>query len=298
MIGSWRRPVFFSMILAAVLLAVPLTSWAVIKLFLKDGTYHLVKSYEIVGKRVRFYSVERSEWEEVPTSLVDFAATERARSEEEELKREELEEARELAGRRFDSPEGTGFEIAPGIRLPEDEGVYAFDGLRVIRMIQSSGEVVKDKKRAALLLALPGPFLKNRGFVVLPGKRAAIRILSVQPTFYVRSSEGLGGKLELVALEPRKEAREVERLEWRGGEAKPKELRAAVPLEREEIAPGLFRITPTQPLELGEYALGELIQEQLNLELWDFGIVGTSVEVPADSDSPPAIRRSNRPPRN
>jgi hypothetical protein len=278
MLRGFRRPAIFSIILAVVLLAQPVDCWAVIKLFLKDGTYHLVKRYEIVGKRVRFYSVERSDWEELPVSLVDFTATERAQTEEQELQKEDLEEARQLAGRRFDSPESNGFEIASGIRLPQDEGVFAFDGIRVIRMIQSSGEVVKDKKRAALLLALPGPLLKNRGFVVLPGKKAAVRILSMQPTFYVQSSDGLGAKLELVTVKPRKEAREVERLEWRGGTAKPKELRAAVAVEREELAPGLFKIIPTQPLELGEYALGELVQEQLNLELWDFGIDGKPSE--------------------
>jgi hypothetical protein len=298
MIPGFRRPAAFSFILAAVLLAQPAVSWAVVKLFLKDGTYHLVKTYEVVGERVRFYSVERSQWEELPVSLVDFAATERARGEDEELKQEELEEARELAGRRYDNTDDFGFEIAPGIRLPQDQGVFAFDGIRVIRMIQSSGEVVKDKKRAVLLLAVPGPFLKNRGFVILRGKRAAVRILNMQPTFFVQSSDGLGSKLQLVALKSRKEAREVESLEWKGGEAQPQELRAAVALEREEIAPGLFKIIPTQPLELGEYALGELIQDQLNLELWDFGIDGAAAQVPTDSDAPPAIRRSNGPQRD
>ena len=293
-----HRPSRFFVVLAAVILAVPAASWAAIKLYLKDGTYQLVQSYEIVGKRVRYYSVERSEWEEMPVSLVDFAATQRAQSEEEESKEEELEEARALTARRFDSADGSGFEVAPGIFLPPDEGVYAFDGLRVVRMIQSSGEVVKDKKRAALLLALPGPFLKNRGYVVLPGKRSAIRILNMQPTFYVRSSDDLGKKLQIIALKSRKEAREVERLEWRGGVATPEELRAVVPLERSEAAPGILKISPTKALELGEYALGELIQEQLNLELWDFGIEGAPVQLSPESESPPTIRRSDSPPQD
>ena len=298
MTRRYRRPSIFFIVLAAVILAVPATSWAAIKLYLKDGTFHLVQSYEIVGKRVRYYSVERSEWEELPISLVDFAATKRAQSEEEESKEEELEEARELSARRFDNASPSGFEVAPGIPLPPDEGVYAFDGLRVIRMIQSSGEVVKDKKRAALLLALPGPFLKNRGYVVLPGKRSAIRILNMQPTFYVRSSDDLGNKLQIIALKSRKEAREVESLEWRGGAPKPEELRAVVPLERSEAAPGILKISPTKALELGEYALGELIQEQLNLELWDFGIEGAPLQLSPESESPPTIRRSGSPPEN
>jgi len=298
MTRRYRRPSRFFIVLTAVILAVPATSWAVIKLYLRDGTYQLVQSYEIVGKRVRYYSIERSEWEELPVSLVDFAATKRAQSDEEESKEEELEEARELSGRRFDAADDTGFEVAPGIRLPQDEGVYAFDGLRVIRMIQSSGEVVKDKKRAALLLALPGPFLKNRGYVVLPGKRSVIRILNMQPTFYVRSSDDLGNKLQIITLKSRKEAREVERLEWRGGVATPEELRAAVPIERSEVAPGILRISSTKALELGEYALGELVQEQLNLELWDFGIEGAPLQLSPESESPPTIRRSGSPPQN
>ncbi len=298
MTRRYRRSSIFFIVLAAVILAVPATSWAAIKLYLKDGTFQLVQSYEIVGERVRYYSVERSAWEELPISLVDFAATKRAQAAEEETREEELEEARELAGRRFDAANDPGFEVAPGIRLPQDEGVYAFDGLRVIRMIQSSGEVVKDKKRAALLLALPGPFLKNRGYVVLPGKRSAIRILSMQPTFFVRSSDDLGNKLQIIALKSRKEAREVERLEWRGGAATPKELRAAVPLERSQAAPGILKISPTKALELGEYALGELIQEQLNLELWDFGIEGAPVQLSPQSESPPTIRRSGSSPQN
>jgi hypothetical protein len=297
MTRSFRRPGLSFIVLATVMLAVPATSWAVIKLYLKNGSYQLVQSYEIVGQRVRFYSVERSEWEEVPLSMVDFAATKRAQSEEEEQKEEDLEEARELSARRFDNTNASGFEVAPGILLPPDEGVYAFDGVRVIRMIQSSGEVVKDRKRAALLLALPGPILKNRGYVVLPGKKSAIRVLNMQPTFYVRSSDDLGNKLQIIALKPRKEAREVETLEWRGSVAKPEELRAAVPLERSEAAPGILKISPAKPLELGEYALGELIQEQLNLELWDFGIDGAPTQLSPESASPPAIRRSGTPPQ-
>ena len=246
------------------------------KLFLKDGSYQVVSSYEVRGERVRYYSVERAAWEEIPLALVDLEATKRAQEDEKALEKKQLEEGREIDQQRFEKPLEKGFEIAPGVHLPQEEGVYAYDGTRVIRLIQSSAEVVTDKKRAALLLAVPVPALKGRSIVALPGPKAAVRLQQAQPTFYVQSSDGLGAKLELISVKVSKESRVVERIEaGRGGIGKLSELRAAVQLERTQLAPGLYRLKPLQPLDPGEYALGELVQEKLNLQLWDFGLFET-----------------------
>src|SRR5713101_1875310 len=100
------------------LLGVPPLLRAQVKLYLKDGSYQLVESYEVRGDRVRCYSLERSGWEEIPKSLVDFEATRKAQQEQKAAKEKDLEEARELEKERFEKPEETGFEVAPGVRLP------------------------------------------------------------------------------------------------------------------------------------------------------------------------------------
>ena len=47
-----------------------------LKLYLRDGNYHIVREYQVQGDRVRYYSVERSDWEEIPLELVDLKRTE------------------------------------------------------------------------------------------------------------------------------------------------------------------------------------------------------------------------------
>ncbi len=258
----------------ALLIGPSLADAATIKLYLKDGTYQLVSSYEVQGDRVRYYSLERSDWEEIPASLVDFETTKRNAQEVQVEKKKELEAAHDLATERFEKPPDTGFQVTPGVHLPPGEGIYALDGARVIHLLQTSGEVVTDKKRAALLLAMPLPVMKSRSLVILHGAQAAVRVPGPQPVFYVQSSDSLGTKLALIPLKSGKEARVVEKLEARQTiiRSKATESRTAIPLERVQVTPQIYKLTPTKALSPGEYALGELLEDKLNLEVWDFGI--------------------------
>ncbi len=102
-----------------VLLAVALA--ANVKLYLKDGTFQLVREYKVEGDRVHFYSTERSEWEDIPTELTDLKRTEaeiaehkKAIEAEAKVLSEEDKAERELQN-----------EI---LRIPQNPGVYYLEG--------------------------------------------------------------------------------------------------------------------------------------------------------------------------
>jgi hypothetical protein len=122
------------------------------------------------------------------------------------------------------------------------------------------------------VLAVPLPVVKSRSLVVLEGPKAAIRLNDPLPVFYVQSAGGLGAKLELVRLKPGKESRVVEDLETsRGKNGKATEERTMVSLERKQVAPNIYTLKPLQALEWGEYVLGEVVDDKLSLNVWDFG---------------------------
>ncbi len=248
-----------------------------IKLYLKDGSYQLVKTYTVQGNRVRYFSLDRGDWEEIPKSLVDFPATQRGEQQEKAAQQKVLQQARRIEDQRFDSLPPIGYQIKPGIGLPAAEGVYLFDGNVVWPLVQSSAEVKRDKKRLALSLALPAPLLKGRSWVVLQGARAAVRVAVRQPVFFIEAASNWGARAELIPLKILHRQRVVEKIQTGIGVGKSGELRETIPLERTEVAPGIFKLTPTEPLKPGEYAIGELMAaHKLNIDVWDFGITGAS----------------------
>src|SRR6202051_2546076 len=118
-----RIPLFTAISLAAIALILTLPSPAQDlsrRLILKDGSYQLVTKYEVKGDRVRYMSAERDDWEELPSSLVDWPATEKY--EQERAAGSSVPEAAQLdkeIEQQNEREEAQRPEVAPGLRLPD-----------------------------------------------------------------------------------------------------------------------------------------------------------------------------------
>src|SRR5581483_4856918 len=123
---------FFVLVLAA---------WAAnVKLYLKDGTFNVVREYQVKEDRIRYYSVERSEWEEIPLELVDLKRTEsEATSRKQQLEDSAKSQAEEEAAARELKKEVT--------RIPTDPGVYWLSGKETKVLPIASGVVHTNKRR-------------------------------------------------------------------------------------------------------------------------------------------------------
>src|SRR5207248_3951702 len=99
-----------------------------VHLYLKDGTYQIVREYSIQEDRVHYYSIERSDWEDIPLSLVDLKRTE---SEAAAHKTAIEEESKVIA-----AEEKVEREIQDEvIKIPRDPGVYQLINGKELRIL-------------------------------------------------------------------------------------------------------------------------------------------------------------------
>jgi hypothetical protein len=96
------------------------------RLILKDGSYQVVREYQIVGDRVRYFSQERADWEELPADLVDWDATRKWERDHSGVDAEDTSPAMkeaaaiddEEAGERSDEKARMP-EVSKGLELPD-----------------------------------------------------------------------------------------------------------------------------------------------------------------------------------
>ena len=259
------------------------------KLFLKDGSFQVVREYERKGDRVRYYSLERSTWEEIPAELVDWEATRKAEAAETQRQQEALEKIRAIqAAERAataDVDVDASIEVAPGVFLPSGEGTFVVEGRMVSPLTQVAADTKRDKGRLVEQILVPIPVVPTRYKVRVPGKRAALRLSTPQPEFYMRTADAREPEMELVRAEVKGDARQIELLS-RNIAGQQSEKRTAMSIERWRVAKGVYRFTLSQPLEPGEYVLAEILPQGMNLYVWDFGVDASAPRSGSPQDRP------------
>ena len=247
--------------LIVLLLAAAAALGADFRLYLRDGNYHLVREYKVEGDRVRFYSVERSDWEEVPASLVDLKRTE---TEKQERQEKLQKDAAEIAAEdKFEREQREEVE-----RVPVGAGVYFLDGKQVKTLKQAESKAVNKKSRAILKHLAPIPVVSGKTTVELEGEHSASVMTSTRPEFYMRldHDENFG----IVKMMPKKGVRVVQEWDVQPVTNEVIEKEVDIPVFRKQVDDGLYQIWPQQPLEPGEYAVIEYTAGERNVQTWDF----------------------------
>jgi hypothetical protein len=266
------------------------------RLILKDGSYQAVTKWEIKGDRVRYYSSEREDWEELPNALVDWPATEKyekdraagASAPEAVQLDKEIEHDRDLEEAKLP-------EVAPGLRLPESSGVYLLDTFQgqpqIVEVQQAEGDINRNTKGNIFRGAI-NPIAGLKQTIELDGTHAAVQAHVEVPAFYLKPDDQGNPDPPAQPQQPQQPQQaivpfdrfRIVRTEIKNGKRIVGDVKRQVTgkISQEQhlvkttitnVAGGWLKLTPIESLAPGEYAIVEMMgKEGMNLYVWDFGI--------------------------
>ncbi len=280
------------------------------RLILKDGSYQMVRDYQIAGDRVRFLSQERGDWEELPVDLVDWDATRKwekehselvdedtspAMKEAEDIDKEESEERQEQNAR---MP-----RVAEGLELPDEDGVFVLDTYQgtpeLVELTPTEMSMeTKNRKGVAVLNPLAG----QKASLELEGAHAKVHLHVNDPAIYLslgveeekepvlshpmtvntQGAKPVNGKhgahsaqsgFAIIRVDERQAVRIVGavHLSATGSVTRDENTIPA----KAEVLPGKhwLKIEPVDKLAIGEYALIEILSpSDISPSVWDFRV--------------------------
>ncbi len=259
------------------------------RLILKDGSYQAATKWEVKADRVRYFSAERYMWEELPNSMVDWAAT--TRFEQDLAAGRVKNEDQEPPDPSLDAPEPEPPTVAPGLQLPDSSGIYLLDQFqgqpRLVEVVQNGSEVNQQRAKNILRSVInPIPSGPTQT-VELRGVKATVQSHTLHPEFYINVNfDAHDDNSPAPPLPAGFERFRIVRLEKKDKDklrivsnlkisllGKVKERRDVVATKSEQLTKDWIKITALEPLLPGEYAVVELLSDQqMNLYVWDFGV--------------------------
>jgi hypothetical protein len=241
-------------------------SAANVKLYLKDGGYQLVREYQVQSDRVRFYSVERSEWEEIPVDLVDLKRTEA----ESAARNAQVEKEARIISEEEKAQRDMENEVR---KIPPEPGVYWVDGGQTKTLKQAESMVHSNKGRNILSHISPLPTVLGTATLELNGTGSATVFTNPQQEFYFQLAQV--EEFGIARLTAKGTVRIVEDITYPPPQQRavdPEEKLTLIPILQREVAEGLYKIWPRDPLPPGEYAIIEFTPGKLNMQVWDFSV--------------------------
>ena len=259
------------------------------RLVLTDGSYQSVSQYEVQGDRVHYFSSERHEWEDIPKSLINWKATDDFNSgksslkpsnptTDEELKREEAEEAAERAKEDAQSP-----TVAPGLKLPSSGGIFLLDRYQgkpsLAEVVQNGSELNKHMGRNILRAAINPIATSSKQSIEIKGSRARVQAHTTTPDVFIDIDQDtqdqplrMEDRFKLVRVQTKKGNRVVGNLKV-NIIGKASEETSAVKVRVEKFSGDWVRLVPLESLPPGEYAVIEMLgAKSMNTYVWDFGV--------------------------
>lgn len=233
------------------------------RLYLKDGGHHLTREYKVEEDRVRYYSIERSDWEEIPLELVDLSKTESER-------KQRVEAHAQAEADAVAEDEAARALRREARKVPPEFGVYYVDGDSIKTLPQAEVKVVNNKRRTVLKTITPIPIITGKATVEIDGDRSAFAVREARPEFYIRQSNE--ERMAIIRLTPKKNARQVEQVTIVPVVNEAIEEQDQVETFRRQFGEGLFKIWPTKPLPAGEYAVVQYTEGKLSVQVWDFRV--------------------------
>ena len=269
------------------------------RLILKDGTYQLVRKYEIVGDRVRYISLERGgDWEELPVDLVDWDATRKwerdhaaptagdaaspAMKEAADIDKEEAAEREAENARRP--------ELVKGLELPDEDGVFVLDTFQgTPELVELLPTELNANAKTKHGLSTLNPLAGQKATLELDGAHAKVHLHVNDPAIYLSLATNdeveqvvshamtvnTGGAKEvasrkhgahsassgfaIVRVDERRAVRIVGAIHMSATGTVTQD--EDVIAAKVEVLPGKhwLKIAPQKPLMIGEYALVEII---------------------------------------
>jgi hypothetical protein len=238
-----------------------------VKLYLTDGTYQIVREYKVLPDRVRYYSIERSDWEEIPLDLVDIKKTEK----EATARQAEIEKDAKALTEEENAEKEVRKEVS---RIPQDAGVYWIDGAQTKVIANAESTVHTDKGRSILSKLAPIPVVSGRGTVEIKGGHSSNVFTNTEPEFYIQLSDK--ERFGIARLTSKGGIRIVENLTFVPVTKEVQEEVDLIPEFHKQLTNDglLYKIWPRAPLSPGEYAIVEYSEGKMNIQIWDFAVKG------------------------